>query len=85
LIVTGVFAIASGLTVALWSAAGIQRKNGALILIMLSILMLLVGGGLLPPVIGVIAGIIGARIKPREDKRKRIGGGTDQLSKRDVS
>ena len=85
LIVTGVFAIASGLTVALWSAARIQRKNGALILIMLSILMLLVGGGLLPPVIGVIAGIIGTRTKPREDKRKRIGGGTDQLSKRDIS
>jgi hypothetical protein len=52
---------------------------------MLSILMLLVGGGLLPPVIGVIAGIIGTRIKPRGDKRKRIGGGTDQLNKRDVS
>jgi hypothetical protein len=37
--------------------------NGGLVLIPLSIMMLLVGGGVFPPGFGVIAGMIGTRIK----------------------
>jgi hypothetical protein len=42
------------------SAARIQSKNGALELILLSMMMLLVGGGLIPQVLGVVGGIISA-------------------------
>jgi len=63
-LVTGVLTIIFGLIVAVWSAKFVQRKNGGLVLVLLSIIMLLVGGGLFPPVFGVVAGIIGTRIKP---------------------
>jgi len=60
-LVTGVLAIIFGLIVAAWAGVFVQRKNGGLVLILLSIIMLLVGGGLIPPIFGVIAGIIGTR------------------------
>lgn len=60
---SGVLTIIFGLIVTVWAAAFVQRKNGGLVLILLSIVMLLVGGGLFPPAFGVIAGIIGTRIK----------------------
>jgi hypothetical protein len=69
-LVTGVLTIIFGLIVIVWAAAFFQRKNGGVVLILLSIMMLLVGGGLFPPGFGVIAGIIGTRIKqlPRTGK-----------------
>jgi hypothetical protein len=63
-LITGILAIILGLIVAVWAAAFVQRKNGGLILILLSIIMLFVGGGMIPPMFGVAAGIIGTRIKP---------------------
>jgi len=62
-LVAGVLTIIFGLIVTVWAAAFVQRKNGGLILILLSIMMLLVGGGIFPPGFGIIAGIIGTRIK----------------------
>lgn len=64
LLVTGILTILVSLVVMAWAAVFVQRKNGGLILILLSILMLLVGGGFIPPFFGMIAGTIGARIKP---------------------
>ena len=61
--VTGVLATIFGILVTIVAAVYIQRKNGGLVLILLSIMMLAVGGGIIPPVMGVIAGIIGTRIK----------------------
>jgi hypothetical protein len=86
LLVTGVLAIISGLTITIWTAATqLQRKNGGLILIMLSIGMLLVGGGLIPPAIGVIAGIIGTQIRQSDDKDKRSSGAEKQVNRGDMS
>ncbi len=62
-LVTGILTVVVGVLVAVWAAKFVQRKNGGLVLIFLSILMLLVGGGLFPPVFGVAAGLIGTRIK----------------------
>jgi hypothetical protein len=35
-------------------------------------MMLFVGGGLIPPVFGVVAGIIGARVRQKELKKPHI-------------
>jgi hypothetical protein len=61
-LVTGILAIVVGLITMIWAAAFVHRKHGGLVLILLSIALLLVGGGLFPPVIGIIAGAIGTRI-----------------------
>ena len=55
--VSGIVAVILGLAVTIWAATRIQSENGALVLILLSTMMLFVGGGLLPPVFGVVAGL----------------------------
>lgn len=57
LLVTGILTIIVSLTVIVWSVAFVQTKNGGLILLLLSIAMLLVGGGFAPPITGVLAGV----------------------------
>ena len=64
--VSGIVTLILGFAVTVWTATSIQRKNGALVLILLSTIMLFVGGGLIPPALGVVAGIIGARIRKRD-------------------
>jgi hypothetical protein len=62
LLVTGILTIIVSLAVIVWSVAFVQRKKGGLILILLSIAMLLVGGGFGPPIIGILAGVAGLGI-----------------------
>jgi hypothetical protein len=61
-LVTGILATVIGLITMIWAAAFVHRKHGGIVLILLSIALLLVGGGLVPPMIGIIAGVIGTRI-----------------------
>jgi len=61
--VTGVLVIIVSLIVILWAAVFVQRKNGGLILILLSIIQFLVGGGLISPLLCFIAGVVGTRIQ----------------------
>jgi hypothetical protein len=51
-----------GIIVIIWAVAFVGRKNGGLVLILLSVIMLLLGGGIVPAIIGVVGGIIGTRI-----------------------
>ena len=62
LLVTGILAILFSLLYLVWATLFVQRKNGGLILILLSIVMLLVGGGIFPPILGIIIGAVGTRI-----------------------
>lgn len=62
LLVTGILAILFSLIFLVWATMFVQRKNGGLVLILLSIVMLLVGGGIFPPIMGIIIGILGTRI-----------------------
>lgn len=65
-LVTGILAILFGLIGIIWSLFFIERKHGGLVLMLLSFAMLLFGGGIFPPVIGFIGGLVGTRInKPR--------------------
>ena len=59
---TGILAVLLGLIMVIWAAAFIQRKLGGPVMILLSILLLLVGGGFIPPMIGILSGVVGSRI-----------------------
>jgi hypothetical protein len=69
--VSGIVTVILGLAVTIWAATRIWGENGALVLILLSTMMLFVGGCLLPPVFGVVAGIIGARVRQKDLKTSR--------------
>jgi hypothetical protein len=47
-LVTGILAIVVGLAIVAWSAAFLQKKHGAAVLFLLSVLLLLIGGGFGP-------------------------------------
>ncbi len=69
LLVTGILSVIFGLLILVWSAAFIQREHGGLVLMLLSAGLLLFGGGLFPPLIGLIGGAAGTRInKPLSGK-----------------
>ena len=62
LLVTGILAILVSLVFLVWTTVFVERKNAGLVLILLSIVMLLVGGGFGPPMIGIIVGAAATRI-----------------------
>lgn len=62
LFVTGVLAVAAGLMVIAWSILFAPRRYGGLGLMGLSMLLLLVGGGIAPPVMGLVVGAVATRI-----------------------
>jgi hypothetical protein len=62
LAVTGVLAILVSVALAAWAVWFAQRRHGGLMLIGLSVLLLLVGGGIAPPLIGVVAAVVGTGI-----------------------
>jgi hypothetical protein len=69
-LITGILAVILGLLILVWSATFIQHKNGGLVLILLSAASLLFGGGLFPPLIGMIGGAAGMKIhKPVNGKQ----------------
>jgi hypothetical protein len=57
LLITGIMAIGVSVAIAVWSVWFADRRHGGLVLIGLSIVLLLVGGGFGPPLIGVLVGI----------------------------
>ena len=80
LLITGALAIIVSLSIMVWAVAFVQRKNGGLVLIFLSILLLLVGGGFGPPLIGIIVGTAGTRINtPLSCWRKHLSVNTRHL------
>jgi hypothetical protein len=75
-LITGILAVTLGIAVLIWSAFFVQKKNGGLVLILLCIPLLFFGGGLFPPMIGIIAGALGTRIhKPLNPAGSRLSGG----------
>ncbi|HEX6383594.1 MAG TPA: hypothetical protein VF177_02885 [Anaerolineae bacterium] len=62
LLVSGILAILFSLVFLVWALLFVQRKNGGLVLILLSIVMLLVGAGFGPPLLGIILGVTATRI-----------------------
>jgi len=62
LLASGILAILFSLVFLVWAVVFVQRKNGGLVMIILSIVMLLVGGGFGPPLLGIIIGVAATRI-----------------------
>ncbi len=62
LLITGVLAILFSLVLLVWVTLFVHTKNGGLIVILLSVAMLLAGGGIFPPILGMTIGIVGTRI-----------------------
>lgn len=62
LLVSGILTILFSLAFLVWATLFVQRKNGALVLMLLSIAMLLVGGGFGPPLLGLILSAAATRI-----------------------
>jgi len=64
-LITGVLAMVLGLLTMVWAAAFVQRPHGGALLVLLSLGLLLFGGGIFPPLIGIIGGVAGTRINTR--------------------
>ncbi len=62
LLATGILALLASLAFLLWATTVVDRAHGGLVLILLSVAMLLVGGGFGPPILGVVLGIAATRI-----------------------
>jgi hypothetical protein len=62
LLITGILSVILGLLILVWSIFFVQHKHGGLVLMLLSVALLLFGGGIFPPLIGVIAGAAATRI-----------------------
>ena len=77
---TGVLALAVSSLVVVWAACYAQHRHGGLVLAMLSVAMPLVGGGVGPPVIGILAGWAGSAIgAPHKEWRKRLPNGARRV------
>jgi hypothetical protein len=72
--VTGVLAIIAALAVGVWAVWFIERPHGGLILIGLSVLLLLVGGGFGPPMVAAIIGVAATRIGKQRKKEPGLIG-----------
>lgn len=77
-LVTGVMAVIVALALGIWSVMFIERRDGGPMLIALSVLLLLMGGGFAPPLMGIILGIAATRIgavsrRPPGDVTRAMG------------
>lgn len=61
-LLSGILSLVLGVLIIVWSIGFVQRKHGGWVLILLSAALLLFGGGLFPPLIGLIGGAAGTQI-----------------------
>lgn len=61
-LITGILSMALGLVTMIWAGVFVQRPRGGAILAFLSLGLLLFGGGIFPPLIGIVGGVVGTRI-----------------------
>lgn len=65
LLVTGVLAVTVAVLIGVWSVRYLDRRHGGAVLVGLSVLLLLVGGGFGPPLLGTLAGLFAFRAAAR--------------------
>ena len=69
LLATGILAILMSTFIIVWAVAFVHKRNAFLVLILSSCILCLFGGGFLPPLIGIVGGIIGIGIRPSEIRK----------------
>jgi hypothetical protein len=69
----GILTIIFGLIISLWSAFYIHKKSGGWVTLILSIIMLLFGGGFFPPAIGIISSFVAMAIQ-KPIKTQKVNG-----------
>lgn len=69
---SGILAVLVGLAVVVWATGFVQRKHGGFVLIILSLLMLPIGGGFVPVYIGVLGGVAGSKAYSHKSLWRRI-------------
>jgi hypothetical protein len=62
LLVTGILTVLVSLILLVWATLFVQRPKGGLVMILLCLILLLVGGGIFPPIIGIMLGGVGTQI-----------------------
>ncbi|HEX6329537.1 MAG TPA: hypothetical protein VFZ72_23440 [Jiangellaceae bacterium] len=71
LLITGILTIVVSLAVFTWAVVFVDRRYGGRVLVLLSVLMLLVGGGFGPPVLGMLAGAAAGGAHARRPRWER--------------
>jgi hypothetical protein len=80
LLVTGILAILVSIIFLVWATMLVQREHGGPVLILLSVVMLLVGGGFGPPILGAIVGAAATGINaPSRWWRTHLSSGSRRL------
>lgn len=76
LLISGILTILVSLALLAWSTLFIRRKHGGLVMILISVALLLVGGGIFPPLLGAAIGAAGMKIDaPLSWWRTRLSAG----------
>jgi hypothetical protein len=61
-VISGLASVAVAIVLAVWCATQLHRRSTGLVIVLVSLVLLLVGGGFGPPLIGVIVGVLASRI-----------------------
>jgi len=76
LLASGIVTVIVSAVFLVWAAMFVHRKRGGLVMILISAVLLLVGGGFGPPLLGIIFGAVGTRIHaPLSWWRARVSSG----------
>lgn len=62
MLVSGLLTIVISLALLAWILFFVQRKHGSLVMVLISLVLLLVGGGVFPPVLSMVVAIAAKRI-----------------------
>ncbi|WP_347355092.1 hypothetical protein [Intrasporangium sp.] len=62
LLVSGLLAVLTAITLGAWATVCPERRHSGLVIVGLSLLLLLVGGGFGPPLLGIVVGLLAMRI-----------------------
>ncbi len=69
-LVAGILTLIMGSLVFAWAGTCMERKQSGLLLLLLSLAMLAVGGGVAPPLFGIAAGIVGIIFNYKTEKNE---------------
>jgi hypothetical protein len=75
LLLTGILAIFFSMLYLIWAVFFIEREHSGWVLVFLSVPMLLAGGGVFPPLLGIIIGVTAARFQALQSRQPHVSPG----------